>query len=361
MIRICTSPPVVSQTKPPLFDLFIWLREVAGLPLTIEQYFLLRQALEGGFGLTSRRELKRICRLLWIKSLSSQLEKFNQYFDLYFVQLSAKTTQEKPPHSTKPTSTQTNSVPNSSTTESNEPITPHTSSNNYLQIPTAMRGGLLSRQSQQPHNYQLEVKEFPVTQREFEQDWRYLRLMENSGALTTIDIPATVQKISQEGIFLEPVMIPNRINRLELLLLIDNSNSMVPFNLLIQKLLDSLPSKGLRVDSYYFSNCPRDYFYLDPHCPDVQLIEELLPKLHLNRTIAVIVSDGGAARGGINRDRLELTVKFLESLNVWVHHTIWLNPMPYQRWQGTTAQSIAQLVPMFELNATELKQAMRKS
>ena len=41
--------------------------------------------------------------------------------------------------------------------------------------------------------------------------------------------------------------------------------------------------------------------------------------------------------------------------------TIWLNPMPKTRWQGTSAEAIERLVPMYSLeNRAELQYAIDK-
>ena len=347
----------MSKQKPPLFDLFIWLREEAGLDLTIDQYHLLLQALKGGFGIASREELKQICRLLWIKSQSSpQAERFEQYFDQYFEQLKP----EPAKHQSSPTPAQNPEVPTSSN-ETPTSGTPHRSSESSPQIPIAMQGELLRDQPSRKHSsYQLSVRDFPVTERQTQRNLRYLRRSIREGALTEVDIEATVQQISQDGVFLEPVLIKSRINQAELLLLIDVSNSMVPFHLLWQKLVDNLQGGGLgKFDIYYFRNSPRDYLYLYPQRPDAKPIQDLLPKLHRNRTFALIISDGGAARGGINRDRIELTARFLEDLTPCVRQIAWLNPMPESRWQYTTAEAISQRVQMFEFNSLGLKAAIR--
>jgi uncharacterized protein with von Willebrand factor type A (vWA) domain len=57
--------------KLPLLDLFTRLRE-AGLPLGIGEYQLLLRALEGGFGVSDRADLKRLCQTLWINSSEEQ-------------------------------------------------------------------------------------------------------------------------------------------------------------------------------------------------------------------------------------------------------------------------------------------------
>ncbi|NMG08546.1 hypothetical protein [Brasilonema sp. UFV-L1] len=352
----------MNPQKPPLFDLFIRLREKAGLPLTIDQYDMLLQALKGGFGIASRDELKQICRLLWVKSKSSpQAEKFEQYFEEYFQQLQLQAPKHKSTRTTKETSPDTApSQTSANDTSSPTSLTPPRPSQSSPQIPIAMRRELLPEKPFGKNHYQLSVKDFPVTERQIQQNWRYLRRSIREGSFTEVDIEATVQQISQDGVFLEPVLIQSRMNRAELLLLIDVSLSMVPFHLLSQKLVENLQSGRLgKADTYYFRNCPKDYLYFHPQRPDAKPIDELLPKLHSNRTIALIISDGGAARGGINRERISLTADFLQDLVPCVRHIAWLNPIPEERWRNTTAQAISQMVQMFELNPFGLKAAIR--
>lgn len=340
------------------------MREEAGLPLTIDQYHMLLQALEGGFGISSPDDLEQVCRLLWIKSISSpQVERFEAYFEQYFKEnsqnLAPQTEKQKSKGSKTPTSTDKtsiNSLPNSPTTSA----TPDSKSANSPQIATAMRGKLLPEKSFKKGNYQLTLRDFPVNERQIQQNWHYLRRAIQEGALSEIDIEATVERISQEGVFLEPVLVPSHVNRVEMLLLIDDSNSMIPFRLLSQKIVATLQASRLgKADTYYFRNSPRDYLYLYPHRPDATKINEVLPKLHCNRTVVLIISDAGAARGGINRDRIKLTADFLEQFTPYVRHFAWLNPIPSQRWQYTSAEVISQLVPMFELDYQGFKAAMR--
>ncbi len=347
----------MSKSKLPLFDLFIFMRESAGLPLTIDQYHMLVQALSGGFGISSRSELKQICRLLWIKSSSSpQAERFDEYFEQYFKQYSQNLEPQFEKNKTPTTYPQnTSQIPVSQT-----PETLKYSSPNSSQIATAMRGKLLPKKAFKKGRYQLTLQDFPATERQIQQNWRYLRRPIREGALTEIDIEATIKQVIEDGVFLAPVLIPSRVNRVEMLLLIDESNSMIPFRLLSQRIVATLQASRLgKADTYYFRNCPRDYLYLYPRRPDAKKIDELLPKLHRNRTVVLILSDAGAARGGINRDRIKLTGEFLEQFTPYVRHFAWLNPIPSKRWQYTSAEVISQLVQMFELNHQGLKATMR--
>lgn len=342
-------------------DLFLWLRDRAGLPLTPDQYYLLLEALQKGFGIGSRAELKQLCRLLWVKPHpSTQAEQFERYFDDYFSQFdrdqqpekSSSPTPETPPPETTP-SDKPRDRPQTSTTEP-EPV---------LEVATAIRGEYLPeplRSTGGERNFSTRVKDLPVTERQLQQTWRYLRRPLQEGPQTEVDIDATVEQIGQTGIFLEPVRVANRINRAELLLLVDVSNSMIPYKPLTERLIAGLThGQPGKVQTFYFRNCPADQLYLHPKQPQTQLLSDLLSRLHANRTVALMVSDGGAARQAINRDRLHRTEEFLRQIKSNLRKIGWLNPLPRSRWEATTAEGIAQFVPMFELSASGLKAATR--
>jgi hypothetical protein len=76
------------------------------------------------------------------------------------------------------------------------------------------------------------------------------------------------------------------------------------------------------------------------------------------RTVVLIFSDAGAARGGYSEECIELTEAFLTQLRQRVRYIAWLNPMPQKRWFGTTAGEIARLLPMFEMTRRGLQDAI---
>jgi uncharacterized protein with von Willebrand factor type A (vWA) domain len=88
-------------------------------------------------------------------------------------------------------------------------------------------------------------------------------------------------------------------------------------------------------------------------------IDRWLVSGDLHRSRILIFSDGGAARGQLDRERLALTAEFLERLSRRVRGVAWLNPMPRTRWSATTAEAIARLVPMFEVSQHGLHEAIR--
>ena len=68
----------------PLLELFTRLRQ-AGLPLGMNEYQAVLQALRCGFGIPDRQALARLCCTLWVKSAEDKL-----LFDYHFQQVMAK-------------------------------------------------------------------------------------------------------------------------------------------------------------------------------------------------------------------------------------------------------------------------------
>jgi uncharacterized protein with von Willebrand factor type A (vWA) domain len=224
-----------------------------------------------------------------------------------------------------------------------------------IQVAKAIR-----REDNQLSEFPLIVNDLPVTHRQMKQGWRYLRQFSREGPPIELDMEATIQQVAQQGVLLNPVLVPRRTNRIELLLLIDGDGSMVPFHHLSQELADTALRGGRfsRVRVYYFHNCPDEYLYRDRYHLEAESIDDCLSNLPKARTVCLIFSDAGAARGGFSSRRRRLTKFFLKELRQYVRYTTWLNPVPRDRWETTTAHDIAALVPMFEVNRQEFYKAI---
>jgi len=193
---------------------------------------------------------------------------------------------------------------------------------------------------------------FPATQRQMKQSWRYLRHFARQGLAVELDVEATVKQIGQQGMLLHPVLLPRRINLVELLLLIDQDGSMIPFHSFAERLVETAVegSRLGKVNVYYFHNCPTEYFYRNSVHQEAVLVEDVVSQLRPSQTVVLILSDAGAVRGGFNPRRRRLTKRFVNQLQPQVRHIAWLNPIPRSRWAFTTAKAIAEFVPMFEIN-----------
>ncbi len=206
----------------------------------------------------------------------------------------------------------------------------------------------------------IETDEYlPLTRRQMKQMVRYLRRFVREGAPTELDIEATIHEVARQGFLLKPVLVPSRVNSAELLLLIDREGSMVPFHNISRRLVETLTyGTGLpKLGVYYFHNCPDDYLFRDPSCQDAEPLGAILRR-YSDSAGVLIFSDAGAARGGLNRDRLTLTEQALKQFHPHIRYLAWINPMPKTRWTETTAAEIARLVPMFEFNRQGLQGAI---
>ncbi|NJN13964.1 MAG: hypothetical protein HC815_41280 [Richelia sp. RM1_1_1] len=372
-----------------LLILFNKLRSY-GFPLGVEDYMLALQALQGGFGMGDRQTLERLCCTLWTKS-EQEARVLNRIFDEVLTQpkthinqsstkeavkLSEETSKKtgtSPPvvnPSTKSQETVDSSISTSVSEELNPPLpfenqpTEPSAPASETSPPTEVVQEIEPEQviqairSNQPNNFEisyyptdLSAQYLPVTSREIKQGWRFLRRRVREGTLKDLDITATVEKICCYGVLSEPVMMSPITNQVKLLLLVDQGGSMVPFHHLSRQLIDKAKRGGniKQVSVYYFQNYPEKYLYSDSTRLKAQLITNFLESID-KKTSVLIVSDAGAARGNYNPVRVKDTHEFLKQLQQSVNYYAWLNPMPNDSWEYTTAGEIARFVPMFEMS-----------
>ena len=350
----------------PLLDIFNSLRQRHGLPLGVDEYLAVLRSLQIGFGISSRQELEQLCCLVWAKS-----EEENRLVRRLFEQMWRYSPTELEndgkrfpdiPEKQKPSSTSAESEDSSAETPTPESLpqleTHPSPTPEPVQAVQAVRSSRRDRELRRPR-YSLLTEYFPVTRRQMKQCWRYLRRPVREGVPTELDVEATVAKMGREGIFLEPVLMPPRSNRTDLVLMIDQEGSMVPFHDLSRQLVETAQRGGrlrkLRV--FYFHDYPDEYLYRHPALLDAQPMSEVLEEIG-EQAAVLIVSDGGAARGNFDQERIESTKVWIEQLQQSLRYYAWLNPMPNECWQQTTAGEIARLLPMFEMSRQGMNAAI---
>ena len=370
----------------PLLDIFNSLRQRHGLPLGIEEYLAVVRSLEAGFGIANREELEQLCCMLWAKS-EQENRLIRRLFGEMWVQIeslpvnSNSSTQENSPTSLSETELDadtSNLISDSPTLENYESSPIKTSTPEESQVdeplpdldilPTitpepvqavqAVRSSRSNREIPRPR-YLLLTEYFPVTKRQMKQCWRSLRRPIRQGIPTELDVEATVAKIGREGILLQPVLTPPRTNRSDLVLLLDQEGSMVPFHELSRQLAETAQRGGrLRTTNvYYFHDYPDEYLYRHPTMLDAKPVSEFLEQIS-ERAAVLIVSDAGAARGNFDQERVDNTKVWIEQLQQSVRYFAWLNPMPNECWRQTTAGEIARFVSMFEMSSQGMNAAI---
>ncbi|RYZ49760.1 MAG: hypothetical protein EOP49_15500 [Sphingobacteriales bacterium] len=211
---------------------------------------------------------------------------------------------------------------------------------------------------------------FSVSRRQMIKGWQFLRHREKSGYRDDINLEKTIEKIARDGLFLEPVYHAGTRNRDDVLILYaDCRGSMAPFHELTARLVDTARGEGGHPTApvYYFQNYPTGYVYKAPNLESPIKLKESLAKANRNTTLAVVISDAGAARSNTDKSRskarLQKTEAFLEELGNVCNHVVWLNPMPDHRWPDTAAALIQQKVflmaPVFDSDIYNFQETFR--
>lgn len=357
----------------PLLEVFNSLRQRHGFPLGVEEYLVVVQSLQAGFGLSSPTELEQLCCTLWAKS-PQESRLIHRLFQQMWVQLEDKlktsltedsqqgsnidSAKEIKSQDEQSKEIQTNDSPDSTANNELTESTAITLEDEPVQVVKSIRSQAQDSSLIRPP-YSLLDDYFPVTKRQMKQSWRYLRRLVREGLPTELDVEATVAKTVRQGILFEPVLIPPRVNRTDLVLLIDREGSMVPFHALSQQLLQTATRGGRlrQTRVFYFHDYVDEYVYRHPALIDAQSIDEMLAEAE-ERAAILIISDGGAARGSFDQIRVERTQAWIEKLQKSAKYLAWLNPMPSDSWQHTTAGEIAQMLPMFAMSRTGMNAAI---
>jgi hypothetical protein len=367
----------------PLLEIFNSLRQRHGLPLGVEEYLVVVRSLQAGFGVESRQELEQLCCTLWAKS-NDESRLIRRLFEQMWKQISARSpdfasspspppTLEKlepsldetpapepspPVASSDETPAPEPSLPIEPLPELEEPSSLTLEMDEPVQVVQAVRHSRRDNELERPR-YSLLTEYFPVTKRQMKQSWRYLRRPVREGAATELDVEATVEKMGPEAFLLQPVLLPPRSNRTDLVLMIDQEGSMVPFHALSRQLVETAERGGRlrQTRVFYFHDYADEYLYRHPALLNAQLIDEVLAEVG-ERAVVLIFSDAGAARGNFDLERVKWTQEWIEQLQQSVQYVAWLNPMPRESWQHTTAGEIKRFMPMFEMSRQGMNRAI---
>ncbi|HEX6838292.1 MAG TPA: VWA domain-containing protein [Polyangia bacterium] len=196
---------------------------------------------------------------------------------------------------------------------------------------------------------------------------RRLRAFVREGALTELDVEATIDKTASNAGELEIVMRPERRPDVKVLLLIDVGGSMDPHVQVSERLFSAAKraTHWKRLDTFYFHNCLYGHVYPTTWLRDGIAIPQLLAERDATWKLIVV---GDALMhpselwqtGGWGGQDFDNDVPGLAWLDMVARHfrkTAWLNPEPERFWHGT-ADTIKNLFPMFRLSLDGLAQAV---
>ena len=319
----------------------------SGFNLGVSEYLAAFDAVKGGMGSSDLDALKLVLKLLWCHSQDEQ-----NYFVSIWDGITANIA-KSPVKSTSEKSTgEALPEPSKSLAEeipqpSQDLPPPQTEATQQL-TPLPVRSPYTPIDLENPPQLQAYL---PVSRRSMAYTWRYLRRPLATGPADVLDVDATVEQVARQGFFLAPVYRRREVNQARLLLLIDRNGSMVPFHRLNRDLVETVDEGSTipEIQVYYFYNVPVGCLYKDSHLTQPVSIEEVLAECDRDTSV-LIVSDAGAARGNRRMERIRETIKFLVHLKQRTNLIGWLNPMPRNRWEDTSAESIGYLIPMEQMD-----------
>lgn len=345
-----------------LQNLFMYLvRE--GFPLGVRDYGDVLKALGCGYGLHRREDLLRLCQTLWART-----EEEKRVLDSLFHQFIHPTEDEveKITGTQDPSSPASIKMPGYSSdtiTPKKDKIVKHAKPQFGLQfVSSGDRKGIglpSAKVLPRDDEYFILSPRLLISLRRLTVIWRRFRVAKREGPRTELDIEATIAEKCRYGILSEPVLVAARRNQARLVVLVDVSTSMTPWQGFNDVLVKSL-QKGQFGEAkiYYFHNTPDDVLYDKETLTKPKTIAAALNG-HQNSKL-LIISDCGAARGYKSRERARDTERFLKSVSKSWYPVIWLNPMPSERWENTTAEVVKKLLNdrMFRLNEDGLIKAI---
>lgn len=337
-----------SRAFMPMLDLFQQLRD-AGMKLTVGDYELCRQALGDDSKPSDWDNLRDICRLLWVKpSLNYDSEIFEREFDRYQAEKEQEfdrwlATLQSPTDSDQDKPINLGVLPQIPPRKKTPTESPPTSTTDSAQDDASGDGVDAVRQERpkSPRSRPEFALEVPISQVVFQRSWRTLRRPITDLRFTELDVLATVDRIGREGFFSDVVTRPKLQKKAELLLLVDDSNAMLPFTPVIEPLIQLVLNRRISPALIYrFNQYPSNYLYQWQHPLRGVPLGKVLGRLHQQRTVVIILSEAGAASPLYHQERVLGTGKFLERLLPCVREILWLNPLPQTRWVDTTAEAI---------------------
>ncbi len=212
-------------------------------------------------------------------------------------------------------------------------------------------------------------KHLPIPSRKMGQVWKKLQNCTELIEGTQMDVKETVHRIGKEKIILRPSYQKIKKGEQHVIMLIDHKGAMVAFeewaNQLIEIIENSLT--GSKVSTYFFYNAPlpienesnRDFkVFENPSHIASKKISELLKTCTKDSEI-IIFSDAGVLDGRPDTETISTFIHLIKQLKSRTSRILWVNPMPKNRWKGSSASTLTSFVKMVEFSFDGIEKGVK--
>jgi len=199
---------------------------------------------------------------------------------------------------------------------------------------------------------------------------RRLRRFSRDGADLELDLPDTIASTARNAGTLDLRLVPERRNRVKVLLLLDVGGSMDAHVRVVEELFSAARSQFQQLQFYYFHNCVYDHVWRRNRRRHAERFDTL-DLLRRNRADTRLIFVGDATMspyeilqpwGSIESGNEEPGAVWLQRLAGQFPHAAWINPEPEGLWQYRQSVGIVREImggKMYPLTLDGLTRAMR--
>jgi uncharacterized protein with von Willebrand factor type A (vWA) domain len=200
---------------------------------------------------------------------------------------------------------------------------------------------------------------------------RRLRKFAREGAEVELDLPETIRKTANNAGYLDIKMVPERHNKIKLLVLFDIGGSMDAHIRVCEELFSAAKAEFKHLEFFYFHNCLYEKVWKDNR----RRHSDFLPTWQLLHTYphdykVIFVGDGSMSPyeivypgGSVEHWNEEAGQVWMQRVADLYQSAVWLNPVPERHWAYTPSiQLLKQLMSdrMYPLTLEGLDKAMRE-
>jgi hypothetical protein len=198
---------------------------------------------------------------------------------------------------------------------------------------------------------------------------RRLRRFAREGVPEELDLPGTIEGTAKNAGWLDLQLVPERRNRVKVMLFLDVGGSMEPHIQVCEELFSAAKTEFRHLEYFYFHNCVYDYVWRDnrrrrnERIPTFDILHKYGPDWRL-----IFVGDASMSPyeliqpgGSVEYINDEPGIAWLKRVFDNYRHTVWLNPEPERSWMYTrsTQMVLEALGPrMFALTLEGLQRAI---
>jgi len=177
---------------------------------------------------------------------------------------------------------------------------------------------------------------------------RRLRRFAREGVPEELDLDATVEGTAKNAGWLDLHLVPERRNRVKVMLFLDVGGSMDPHIEVCEELFSAAKSEFRHLEYFYFHNCIYDHVWRDnvrrrnERVATFDVLHKYGPDWRL-----IFVGDAAMspyelseAGGSVEYANAEAGIVWLKRLVDAYRHAIWLNPEPERSWGYTRSTQI---------------------